>query len=60
VDIIDNTAILLNTITLLAVVGTHEVSNLFIVTEVYVNDNGSWKLAALSFTKQLTPNDMQH
>jgi hypothetical protein len=35
VNIIDNTAILLNRITLLAVVGGNEVTTLFMVTEVY-------------------------
>lgn len=55
VNIIDNTAVLLNRITLLAVVGGNEVTNPFIVTEVYVQQDGSWKLASLSFTKLLTP-----
>jgi hypothetical protein len=49
------TAILLNRITLLAVVGGNEVTNLFVVTEVYVQQDGSWKLASLSFTRLLTP-----
>lgn len=55
VNIIDNTAILLNRITLLAVVGGNEVTNPFMVTEVYVKLNGSWKLGTLSFTKLMTP-----
>jgi len=55
VNIIDNTAILLNRIDLLAVVGGNEVTNPFIVTEVYVKQNGTWKLGSLSFTKLLTP-----
>ena len=55
VNIIDKTAILLNRITLLAVVGGNEVTNPFEVTEVYVHQEGSWKLASLSFTKLLTP-----
>ena len=55
VNIIDNTAVLLNRITLLAVVGGNEVINPFMVTEVYVQQEGSWKLASLSFTKLLTP-----
>ena len=55
VNILDDTAILLNRITLLAVVGGNEVINLFMVTEVYVQQEGSWKLASLSFTKMLTP-----
>ena len=55
VNIIDNTAVVLNRITLLAVVGGHEVVNPFEVTEVYVQQAGSWKLASLSFTKLLVP-----
>jgi 4-carboxymuconolactone decarboxylase len=55
VKIVDNTAILLNKITLLAVVGGNEVINPFQVTEVYVKQNGTWKLGSLSFTKLLTP-----
>lgn len=55
VAIIENTAIILNRITLLAVVGGNEVTNSFIVTEVYVKQNNSWKLGSLSFTKLLTP-----
>jgi len=54
VNIIGTTAILLNRITLLAVVGGNEVTNPFMVTEVYVKENGSWKLASLSFTRLLT------
>jgi len=55
VNIIDNTAILLNRITLLAVVGGNEVTNPFMVTEVYVKLNGSWTLGSLSFSKLMTP-----
>ena len=55
VAIIGATAILLNRITLLAVVGGNEVTNPFMVTEVYVQQEGSWKLASLSFTRLLTP-----
>lgn len=51
VNIIGTTAILLNRITLLAVVGRNEVTNPFMVTEVYVKDNNGWKLGSLSFTK---------
>ncbi len=55
VNIIGPTAILLNRITLLAVVGGNEVTNPFMVTEVYVQQEDSWKLASLSFTRLLTP-----
>ncbi|WP_423147884.1 DUF4440 domain-containing protein [Rubrolithibacter danxiaensis] len=60
VNIIGSTAILLNNITLLAVVGGNEVTNPFIVTEVYIKENGRWMLDSLSFTKLLRPNDTQH
>ncbi|MBN1416381.1 MAG: nuclear transport factor 2 family protein [Bacteroidales bacterium] len=53
VNIIDNTAILLNRITLLAEVGGNEVTNPFEVTEVYVKQEGNWKLVSLSFTRLL-------
>ena len=55
VNIIGTTAILLNRITLLAVVGDNEVTNPFMVTEVYVQQSGTWTLASLSFTRLLTP-----
>jgi hypothetical protein len=55
VNIMDHTAVLLSRITLLALVGGSEVTNPFLVTEVYVQQAGSWKLASLSFTKLLTP-----
>lgn len=55
VNIIGNTAILLNRITLLAVVGGNEVTNPFMVTEVYIKDKDGWKLGSLSFTKIMVP-----
>lgn len=60
VEIIDDTAILLNRITLLAVVGGNEVTNPFMVTEVYTKENGTWSLGSLSFTKLLNPEDTKH
>ena len=53
VRFIDSTAILLNTIRLVAVVGGNEVVNPFEVTEVYVRQNGTWRLGSLSFTRLL-------
>ena len=50
----DKTAILWNRITLLAVVGNNEVTNPFMVTEVYVKENDNWQLADLTFSKLLT------
>ncbi|MGJ1319158.1 nuclear transport factor 2 family protein [Sphingobacterium spiritivorum] len=55
VKIIEETAILLNRIDLLAIVGGNEVINPFMVTEVYIRKDGVWKLGSLSFTKLLTP-----
>lgn len=51
VQFIDNTPIVLNRITLLAVVGGREVTNNFMVTEVYINKQQNWSLGVLSFTK---------
>jgi len=59
VNIMDTTAVLLNRITLLAVVGGNEVINPFMVTEVYVQQESGWRLASLSFTKLLTPEQPQ-
>lgn len=55
VRFIGDTAILLNRIRLVAVVGGNEVTNPFMVTEVYVRQDGAWKLGSLSFTRLLTP-----
>jgi 4-carboxymuconolactone decarboxylase len=50
VRVIGTTAIVMNRIRLLAVVGGNEVTNPFTVTEVYVQQDGKWKLAQLSFS----------
>ena len=55
VRFVGTTAILLNRIRLVAVVGGNEVVNPFNVTEVYVKLDGAWKLASLSFTRLLIP-----
>lgn len=57
VEIIENTAILLNRITLIAEVGGNEVTNPFEVTEVYIKKADGWKLGSLSFTKLMGPAD---
>ncbi|HET7187428.1 MAG TPA: nuclear transport factor 2 family protein [Gemmatimonadaceae bacterium] len=49
--IIDSTAIVLTRIRLDAVVGGMEVTNPFMVTEVYVRQKGAWKLGQLSFSR---------
>jgi Domain of unknown function (DUF4440) len=55
VNIIGNTVILLNDIDLVAVVGGNEVINPFMVTEVYVNENGKWTMGSLTFSKLMRP-----
>lgn len=53
VRVIGSTAIVLNRIRLDAVVGGNEVTNPFMVTEVYTQVGSGWKLGALSFTRLL-------
>src|SRR5689334_3766179 len=55
VQLFGTTAILLNKIRLVAVVGGNEVTNPFVVTEVYIQESDIWILASLSFTRLLTP-----
>lgn len=55
VRMFENTAVVLEDMDLQAVVGTHEVTNAFMVTEVYIKDGGKWKLAQLTFSHLLRP-----
>ncbi|MBI1342147.1 MAG: DUF4440 domain-containing protein [Terrimonas sp.] len=55
VNMFGNTAILLNDIDLEAVVGGNTVTNPFMVTEVYVKENGKWKMGSLTFSKLMRP-----
>ncbi|MES2872692.1 MAG: nuclear transport factor 2 family protein [Bacteroidota bacterium] len=55
VNFVGNTAIVLNDIDLLAVVGSNEVINPFMVTEVYVKENGIWKMGSLTFSRLTRP-----
>lgn len=55
VNFIGNTAILLNDIDLVAVVGGNEVVNPFMVTEVYINEGGKWKMGSLTFSRLARP-----
>ena len=55
VRIIGDTAILLSDMDLTAVVGGHEVTNPFMVTEIYVKEEGKWKLGQLTFSHLLRP-----
>lgn len=50
VNVFGNTAILLNDIDLVAVVGGREVTNPFMVTEVYIKENNKWKMGSLTFS----------
>jgi hypothetical protein len=50
IELIGNTAIVWNRITLHAVVGGNEVSTEFTVTEVYQREQDSWKMLALTFS----------
>jgi len=60
VNMFGNTAILLNDIDLEAVVGGNTVTNPFMVTEVYVKENGKWKMGSLSFSHLLRPVKMNN
>lgn len=55
----NNTAILLNDIDLVAVVGGNEVVNPFMVTEVYIKENGKWKMGSLTFSRLMRPVKMK-
>jgi hypothetical protein len=59
VNIIGNTAILLNDIDLVAALGGNEVTHAFMVTEVYVKENGRWKMGSLTFSQLLRPVKMK-
>ena len=52
---IGDTAIVLSKLQLFALVGGNEARNPFMVTETYVKQSGRWKLAALAFTRRMTP-----
>ena len=50
VKIYGNTAILLSDIDLVAQVGNNSVTNPFMVTEAYIYENNTWKMAQLTFS----------
>ena len=50
IELMGNTAIVWNRITLHAVVGGNEVSTEFTVTEVYQQEDSTWQLLALTFS----------
>jgi hypothetical protein len=47
--------ILLNDIDLVAMVGGREVTNPFMVTEVYIKEGGKWKMGSLTFSHLMRP-----
>ncbi|MEO0033334.1 MAG: hypothetical protein RIS94_3092 [Pseudomonadota bacterium] len=55
VRIFGNMAVVLEDLDLQAVVGDHEVTNPFMVTEVYSRNSGKWRLAQLTFSHLLRP-----
>ncbi|MDO8996578.1 nuclear transport factor 2 family protein [Sediminibacterium sp.] len=55
VKFIDNTAVLLSDLDLVAVVGGNDAINPFMVTEVYVKENGQWRIVQLTFSKLSRP-----
>lgn len=55
VRVFGNTAIVLEDLDLEAVVGSHTVTNPFMVTEVYNRQAGKWRLAQLTFSRLVRP-----
>lgn len=60
VEIIDNTAVLWNRITLTAVVRGSDVVTQFTVTEVYKKQENDWKLLALTFSSVRDTHQIEH
>ena len=60
IEILGNTALVWNRITLHAVVGGNEVSTEFTVTEVYQKENTAWQLLALTFSSVRDTDQLQH
>ena len=57
VRFLGSTAIVLTKMRLIAVAGGNEVTNPFMVTEVFVQEGTTPKLASLSFTRLITPGE---
>ena len=60
IEILGNTALVWNRITLHAVVGGNEVSTEFTVTEVYQRESTAWQLLALTFSSVRDTHQLQH
>lgn len=54
-----STAIVLEDMDLQAVVGAQEVTNPFMVTEIYSKESGKWKLAQLTFSHLIRPTKVE-
>lgn len=59
-EIVDNTAIVWNRITLTAVVRGADAVNQFTVTEVYQKNDNDWKLLALTFSSVRDMHKIEH
>lgn len=60
VEILDETAVVWNRITLEAHVRGNDVSNEFTATEVYVKSKNNWKLLGLTFSKVRDTHEIEH
>jgi hypothetical protein len=60
VEFVDDTAILWNRITLLAIVRGSEVSTQFTVTEVYKKQDSNWKMLGLTFSSVRDTHVIKH
>lgn len=60
VEIFDDTAILWNRITLLAVVRGNEVTNEFTVTEIYKKQGDAWQMLNLTFSSVRDTHRIEH
>ena len=60
VEILDETAVVWNRITLEAHVRGNDVSNEFTATEVYVMSKNNWKLLGLTFSKVRDTHEIEH
>jgi len=59
VEVVDDTAILWNRITLVAEVRGNEVSNAFTVTEFYKRQENGWKMLAMTFSSVRTDHSIE-
>ncbi|UZR98982.1 nuclear transport factor 2 family protein [Chondrinema litorale] len=60
VEVVNNTAVLWNRITLNSIVRGNDVTLEFTVTETYINDQGSWQLLAFTFSSVRDTHELEH